>query len=169
MSEELTRLYPRYIVNSNYSSSLNYAESHFEIAFSCISYLNTTHSFWDSENSRNALRLSVASGFHSLHPYANEFWLQHLAQYAKCRVELDQEGHLELILAKLATFWKSEPGEAAKRLKIDDTTTADSIRNQLSELDRKPMIKNMGLDIQIFRAYLSQEKFSHQQPNGKFH
>jgi hypothetical protein len=113
------------------------------------------------------LRVAVAKGFHGLHPYANEFWFQHLLQYYKCFYDIDGPHYpLEEGLEELLAFWKNAPGNTAKNLKLDDTTTADSIRNQVAPLADIPWLQRMGTDILTFRAYLSQEKFAHQDADG---
>jgi hypothetical protein len=72
-------------------------------------------------------------------------------------------------LEELRDFWKEEPGSAAKAMKLDDTTTADSIKIQVEELVDTPWLERMGLDVLTFRAYLSQEKFAHLDANGVFY
>jgi hypothetical protein len=114
------------------------------------------------------LRVSVAKGFHGLHPYANEFWFQHLLQYAKCFVDIDYPHYpLEAGLEELLAFWKKDPGSSASSTKLDDTTTADSIQNQVVALADAPWLERMGLDLLMFRAYLSQEKFAHLDADGE--
>lgn len=115
------------------------------------------------------LRVRVAKAFHGLHPYANEFWFQHLLHYWKFHDDLDKPHYpLEQGLEELLCgFWKKEPGIATKTTKLDDTTTTETIRNQVEALDDTPWIQSMGTDILVFRAYLSQEKFAHQNTDGK--
>ena len=114
------------------------------------------------------LRIRVAQGFHGLHPYANEFWFHHLLQYAKCFDDIDYPHYpLEAALEELLAFWKKDPGSAASSTKLDDTTSADSIQNQVKPLADAPWLERMGLDLLTFRAYLSQEKFAHLDADGE--
>lgn len=114
------------------------------------------------------LRVSVAKGFHGLHPYANEFWFQHVLQYAKCNVDIDDPHYpLEAGFEELLAFWKKAPGSSASSTKLDDTTTADGIKNQVEALADAPWLERMGLDLLTFRAYLSQEKFAHLDADGE--
>lgn len=159
----------RYILHQASGPFLSYVHAHYDIAFACITYLNTSSCFHDRSVSVDDLRIQVAKGFHGLHPYANEFWLQHLFQYTKCGANLDsphyslESGLEELLLA----FWKMQPGSAAKIAKFDDTTTVDDIRNKVEALGDNPWLQRMGIDIMTFRAYLSREKFAHQDADGE--
>src|SRR5262245_4813131 len=102
--------------------------AHYNIAFSCITYLNTSFCFHQADDTSENLRTRVAKGFHGLHHYANEFWFQHLLFCARQLVELDRQGSMQAALKKVLTqFWKGKPGVAADTLKLDDTTTASEI------------------------------------------
>jgi hypothetical protein len=128
-----------------------------------MSYLNTSLCFIDPEYTENALQLRVVKGFHGLHHYANEFWFQHLLQYAKTEITVEDD-ELDHPLEEIREFWKNEPGGGAKTLKLDDTTSAESIMSQLEVLKPMEQAHKMGIDILTFRKFLSQEKFSHQDP-----
>lgn len=145
--------------------------SHYDIALSCVTYLTTSACFYHPEHSADDLSIRVAKGFHGLHPYANEYWFQHLLQYAKFNENMDHQEHqLEAGLEELLLgFWKRDPGGFAGGKKLDDTTTADIIRNQVKPLGDSPWLERMGLDLLTFRAYLSQEKFAHLDANGESH
>jgi hypothetical protein len=158
----------RYILHQASGPFLSYAHAHYDIAFSCVTYLNTSSCFHGPNAPVDDLRVSVAKGFHGLHPYANEFWFQHLLQYAKCNVDIDSPHYpLEAGLEELLAFWKKDPGSSASSTKLDDTTTADSIQNQVETLADAPWLERMGLDLLTFRAYLSQEKFAHLDADGE--
>jgi hypothetical protein len=128
--------------------------------------MNSSLCFSAEEYSEDDLKIRVLKGLHGLHHYANEFWFQHLLQYAKCkdRVETDE---LEEPLEDIDQFWKEDPGKGAKSLKLDDTTSADAIKAQLEVLEFIPAAQLMGLDILTFRKFLSQEKYSHQDPKSE--
>jgi hypothetical protein len=143
--------------------------SHYGIAFACITYLNISSCFRDPNTSGEEVMIRVAKGFHGLHPYAHEFWFQHLLEYAKFHDDLDSPHYLlESGLKQLQKFWKKDPGIAAKVVKLDDTTTAESIRKQVEALDHAPWLQSMGIDILMFRAYMAQEKFAHQDAESEF-
>jgi hypothetical protein len=128
--------------------------------------MNSSFCFVDPSYTEDALKLRVLKGFHGLHHYANEFWFQHLLQYAKCDENVDDD-ELDDPLGDTEEFWKKSPGAAAKTLKLDDTTSADSIVAQLDVLASMDSAKRMGLDILTFRKFLSQEKYSHRDPGSK--
>jgi hypothetical protein len=130
--------------------------------------MNSSACFIDPAYTEDALRLRVLKGFHGLHHYANEFWFQHLLQYAKSGEQVDVE-ELDEPIQELEGFWADFPGSGAKKLKLDDTVSADGIESQLEVLEAMPLAQSMGLDMLTFRKFLSQEKYSHKDPESKCH
>lgn len=129
--------------------------------------MNTSHCFIDPSYTEKDLQIKVVKGFHGLHHYANEYWFQHLLQYAKTGDTVDDED-LDDPLEEIREFWKEEPGGSAKTLKLDDTTSAEAISQQLGVLVATPLAQKMGIDILTFRKFLSQENNSHQDPESKY-
>ena len=159
----------RYILHEtsgDHGAFLHYPRAHYNIAFSCVNYLRSSFCFVSPALSQAQLQVRVLKGFHGLHHYANEFWFQHLLQYAKCDdpVEDDQ---IDELLGELEEFWKESPGTIVQKLKLDDTTSADNIELQLDVFDTMPQARRMGLDILTFRRFITQEKYSHQGPERK--
>jgi hypothetical protein len=136
----------RYILNESSGPFLQYSTAHYHLAFSCMNYMRSTALFINPNSTDNALKVRVIRGLHGLHHYSNEFWFHHLLQYAKAGdpVEDDQ---LDLLVEYMSIFWKREPGLGASELKIDDTTSAGGIANQLEVLADMPQTHRMGLDI----------------------
>jgi hypothetical protein len=157
---------PRYILDQKSGPFLQYYQCHYDLSFACINYMNTSHCFIDPGYTESALRVRVVKGFHNLHHYANEFWFQHLLQYAKSGIVVEDED-LDDPLEELREFWKDEPGKGAKTLKLDDTTSAESIISQLEALKSIERAQKMGIDILTFHKFLSQENNSHQDIKGK--
>lgn len=145
---------------------LSYTRAQYDLAFACMSYMRSTMRFIDVQTTENERRLRVLRGLHGLHHYANEFWFQHFLQYAKSKDYPVNDDELDEFIEDLSDFWKHDPGIGAKRLKIDDTTSADSIANQLQDLADMPQAHDMGLDLLTFRRFLSQEKYSHLTPDN---
>jgi len=131
-----------------------------------MNYMNSSLCFIDQRYSENALQIRVVKGFHGLHHYANEFWFQHLLQYAKTGNTVEDED-LDEPLEEIREFWKDAPGVGAKTLKLDDTTSAEIILSQLEAMDSMEQAQEMGLDILTFRKFLSQENNSHQDSESK--
>lgn len=137
--------------------------AHYNIAFSCVSYLNTAQCFSQPGTPTPSVQARVAKGLHGLHNYANEYWFQHLLLCSRELVNLDNHGLMNAALQTLQRqFWKDQPGIAAHNFKLDDTTTANEIRQELLTLERLENIQQMGMDIQTFRAHLVQEKHAHE-------
>jgi len=132
-----------------------------------MNYLRSVGYFIGPDNTENARKVRVIRGFHGLHHYANEFWFQHLVQYAKCEDPVEDD-ELDVLLQDVGAFWKQNPGLGARRLKLDDTTSADIIAKQLEVLVDMPQAQNMGTDMLTFRRFLSQEKHSHESPESGY-
>jgi hypothetical protein len=153
----------RYILSESSGPFLRYNEAHYHLAFSCMSYLRSARYFIEPDVTRIDQKLRVMKGFHGLHRYANEFWFQHLLQYAKCDDPVEND-ELDMLIGDVSVFWKQEPGFRASRLKLDDTTSAEVIAKQLEVLSGSPQAQKMGVDMLTFRKFISQEKYSHQNP-----
>lgn len=133
-----------------------------------MSYMRSTLRFIQPTASTTERQLRVLKGFHGLHNYANEFWFQHFLQYAKSRDYPVDDDELDEFVEDLSIFWKHDPGVGAKRLKLDDTTSADNIAHQLQAMENMPQARKMGLDLFTFRKFLSQEKYSHLTPESLY-
>lgn len=157
----------RYILSESSGPFLRYSIAHYHLAFSCMSYLRSIKYFTDCDTTQDALKIRVIKGFHGLHHYANEFWFQHLLQYAKCEDPM-KDDELDELVGDISIFWKQDPGLGARSLKLDDTTSAESISNQVQVLADMPQAQRMGVDMLTFRKFLSQEKYSHQSPGSKY-
>ena len=156
----------RYILHLTSGPFLKYSKAHYDIAFSCVLYLNTACIFYDPSFSEDDLKLRVLKGFHGLHHYANEFWFPHLLQYAKTNEDVANGEKMEDALANLLEVWKGDPGIAHRVLKLDDTTTQEGIEREIEALDVEGNAIDMGRDILILRAFLAQEKYAHQEADG---
>ncbi|EXJ84684.1 hypothetical protein A1O3_05354 [Capronia epimyces CBS 606.96] len=153
-----------YILDRVSGPLLQEARAHYNIAFSCITYLNTAVCFLPPDSSaEDAVLTRVAKGFHGLHNYANEYWFQHLLQCAQDLVDLDASGVMDAALRTLRDgYWKGRPGHTAESLKLDDTTTANEIYEQLTIFRDLDHVRQMGTDMQTFRAHLVQERHAHE-------
>ncbi|KUJ09937.1 uncharacterized protein LY89DRAFT_723790 [Mollisia scopiformis] len=145
---------------------LNYTQAQYDLAFASMSYMRSNLRFIDTDVTEKERLVRVLKGFHGLHNYSNEFWFQHFLQYAKSKDYPIQDDELDEFIEDFSVFWKHDPGVGIKRLKLDDTTSADSIANQLQALANMPQAHKMGLDILTFRKFLSQEKYSHLSPEN---
>lgn len=155
--------YNRYILDKVSGPLLRESRAHYDIAFSCVTYLNSAFCFYEHGPSDEVVRTRVAKGFHGLHNYANEYWFQHLLLCSRDFADLDERDLMDAALETLLTqFWKGQPGIAAQSLKLDDTTTANEICKELSSFDDFEHLRQMGTDIQTFRAHLVQEKHAHE-------
>lgn len=74
---------------------------------------------------------------------------------------------MEDALDNLLEVWKQDAGIAHKSLKLDDTTTQDSIEREIGVLNVDGNALDMGRDILTLRAFLAQEKYAHQEADGR--
>jgi hypothetical protein len=132
-----------------------------------MNYLISSKCFIDGLTTDQEKMCRVLKGYHGLHQYADEFWFQHLLQYAKFDLLVDED-QIEQIVDKMRAFWKAEPGSGGESLHLDSKIPSDWIQTELEVLNSLPQAQSMVLDILKFRQYLSQEKYSHQTPNSKF-
>lgn len=102
-----------------------------------------------------------------MHHYAHEFWFQHLLQYARYDDYVEDDA-LDEMCEEIREFWKDKPGQGSKHLNLEDTTSAETIQDQLRALDQFPQAKEMGIDLLTFQKFLTQERYSHQDPEGNF-
>ncbi|KIW95094.1 uncharacterized protein Z519_03678 [Cladophialophora bantiana CBS 173.52] len=141
---------------------LQESQAHYNIAFSCITYLNTAIYFLALGPFEGLAKVRVAKGSHGLHNHANEYWFQHILQCVRDLINLDSSG---IMVSALRTFqeryWKGKSGHAAQSLKLDDTTTANEICKELAVLSDLDHVRQMGTDVQTFRAHLVQERHAH--------
>jgi len=142
-------------------------QAHYNIAFSCVTYLTTTVYLLAPSPLGDYVKTQVVKGFHGLHNYANEYWFQHLLQCAQDLGELDASGNMISALCILrARYWKSMPGDAALGLKLDDTTTEVKIMNELAAFGDIDLVRQMGTDMQTFRSHMIQERHAHEAANS---
>ncbi|KAH9216233.1 hypothetical protein DL95DRAFT_522785 [Leptodontidium sp. 2 PMI_412] len=136
----------RFVLDQKSGPFLEYHQSHYDLSFACMNYMNTSLCFIDPRYTENALQIRVVKGFHGLHHYANEFWFQHILQYAKTGNTVQDED-LDGLLDQIREFWKADPGVGAETLKLDDTNSAEVILSQLESLESIEQAQKMGIDI----------------------
>ncbi|KAH6711796.1 hypothetical protein BKA61DRAFT_693710 [Leptodontidium sp. MPI-SDFR-AT-0119] len=151
----------QFVLDQKSGPFLEYHQSHYDLSFACMNYMNTSLCFIDPRYTENALQIRVVKGFHGLHHYANEFWFQHILQYAKTGNTVQDED-LDDLLDQIREFWKADPGVGAETLKLDDTNSAEVILSQLESLESIEQAQKMGIDILTFLKFLSQQNNSHQ-------
>ena len=148
---------------------LREVNAHYNIAFSCISYLPTSLCLVRQSSSEDDLRLQIAKGFHGLHHYASEFWSEHFLRYFSLRENLDRACSGPLLieqLNKLLSFQKEcqSPEFCSESLQIK---TLSSISARLSALGSVPRVQGFLHDVLVFREVLAQEKHAQKEPEGK--
>lgn len=71
-------LWFRYIQKSGVSPSLGPQRAQLTVALSCVLYLPSSLDLVDPRCTEYEIRSRIGQGFHDLHLYANDYWLDHL-------------------------------------------------------------------------------------------
>jgi hypothetical protein len=130
------------------------------VAFSCVSYLLTSFSLFDSYASEHASLLRVAHGFHNLHSYANEFWHKHLIRVVEINDESGVPLSTNLIqqLEKLDGFRKGPLSPEFRRLLLN-TNILLEIEETVPALHESQSTRAFLRDHKLFR-YLADRRGS---------
>ncbi|KAH6689939.1 hypothetical protein BKA61DRAFT_585139 [Leptodontidium sp. MPI-SDFR-AT-0119] len=154
---------------------LQYHQMHRDLAYSCLNYMKSTICFIDPTFTEHQLKIRILRGFHDFHNYAQEFWFQHLLQYAKCEeqtesnVSENSEAHkdhekLSQLVDEMLPFWKQPPGQGSRTLKYDPDFVY-TMKRELESLKSRPQAENMLLDILTFKRFLAQDEYSKLDPS----
>ncbi|KAL9102668.1 MAG: hypothetical protein Q9187_009098, partial [Circinaria calcarea] len=157
----------RYVLHHNSGPFLREVDAHYNIAFSCISYLLTSFCLVDSSLPDDEIRLQIVKGYHGLHNYADEFWSEHLLQYINLVDNFDYTTSLSLIkqLEKLLPFQKlSRSQEFCSEL--DGMKTLLTVSSRLSGLSSLPKVKIFLYEVLAFREILAHEKHRQKEPEA---
>lgn len=160
----------RYILKAEHEDRLPFISgelAHFNMTFSCITYLNTSLYLLPQYSTNDARMEIVVRGFHGLQFYASRYWYHHLLAYAKL---LDKQKSFppELLdqLQLLLSFRKQVPRLSSAAAFNGDDTSVESA--DLKFLDQLPDIQAMALDVIIFRTKINKEDNLNKSLDGKF-
>jgi hypothetical protein len=83
--QSLKRMIFRYILHPESGPYLQENEAHFDMAFSCVSYLSSSFHMLVVEMTDLEFEDRILRGYHGLHSYASEFWIDHLLRFSKVK------------------------------------------------------------------------------------
>lgn len=131
--------------------------------------MSTSFCLVDGSISLDESRLRIAKGFHGLHHYANDFWTEHLLQYAKLQDISVFTKPTALIdeLEKLLQFRK-ESLPAIYKSELLYVKTLPAITTRLVVLDKIPRIRSLVYEVLTFWEILTLEKHTQKDPDGKY-
>lgn len=140
-------------------------DAHYQIAFSCISYLSASFGFFDiSSRSEDMLRIRVIKRFHCLHHYANNFWFEHLLEAARFppNLNIDILGQIK----GLEPFWKTERDANHDNDVVNEDAAKEGLADRLKVLNAYPDIKSMVYEMLAFRVSLKNSFDPSKLPKG---
>ena len=138
------------------------------MAFSCATYLASSLCFIQPTVTEHEIRLRIIRGYHSLHHYAQEYWLEHLLQFVRLH-EIPKSSQKDLIgrLKALLRFEKNNPTPefTAEMSRVD---VVSSKNTDLSMFDSEPEIRKLLDKVLVFRDFRTREKQVQRTLEGKF-
>ena len=133
--------------------------AHRNIAISCATYLASSTCFIDPTVSESEIRLRVVKGYHGLDRYAQEYWLDHLLEFARLHTTVNASPGNDLFerLKGLRRFEKADFSlEFTAELSCVDVATTDNER--LSMFDCEPELRKLLAYFLVFRGIMNREK-----------
>ncbi|KAH7355340.1 hypothetical protein BKA65DRAFT_395437 [Rhexocercosporidium sp. MPI-PUGE-AT-0058] len=150
-----------YVLRGDFHDGLPFIQlrkAHFDIAFACVCYLNSSLSLLPGRCPREDQIESVIDGFHGLFHYASQFWYMHLNEY--CKGEGNQQVQLpEAMRAQLVKLllFRKETDLTENAVSHVQPYEAEVSSIGYATLDEIPGIKELILDISHFRSRLKDE------------
>lgn len=154
----------RYILHCQSGPFINHITAHRNIATSCILYLPTSLAIVNQTISQEAKQLRVLKGYHGLHQYVHNYWMQHLLIFLDSKQILQED--LCMALQKLCVFKRlTQNGEKSTGLQYEGNR--HSIAAQLVPLKGMPEVQELLFDSLVFKAILSQDEHAQKYPEGQ--
>lgn len=133
----------RYILDVKTGPLLSYNIAQHDIALACVSYMNNSSDLLILEPDGSTQLLRLVEGFHSLHPYVNCYWLEHVLDcfnHDRQRGDPQQEvflGELDKFCSIYGPAWDSMCDNATTSGYSSPQTSIIEIRlERLRNLDR---------------------------------
>jgi hypothetical protein len=158
----------RYILHPESGPYLQEDEAHFDMAFSCVSYLSS--SFYMSAVEMTDLEFEdrILRGYHGLHSYASEFWIDHLLRFSRVKMGF-LHTELEALVTQLAYLSKSHKifQSTGETNALPNAEIAPDLREGLSMWEGFPHILRFLEHVLVFRHTFAQEKSAMRSLDGK--
>jgi hypothetical protein len=156
----------RYILKQEYRNGRTFIkteDAHFNISFSCISYLNSSLCLLPSNCTDQERAAIVLQGFHGLQLYANQFWYRHVLEcyglYAKRHINIPDG--LSNQLRKLLRFRKQAQHEAPRPGDSSEGSTTLHGNDDSSAMSQLPLdVRNFIREVVEFRKRARNDDFA---------
>ncbi len=126
------------------------------VALSCVLSLNTGFTLFHPSISEDEIRIRLVREFHSLFPYAYEFWVQHLVHYVQSPTS--QKRHLETLFNHLQGLVKAKRtlGTAENRILKASSVTKDE-ETLINALENHSEVHDLVREILMFRNLMKND------------
>ncbi len=151
----------RYVLREQFENGQPFIEivtAHFNLAFSCVCYLNSSLSLLPGRSTREEQIDAVLGGFHGLLHYASQYWFMHLLEYCKLTPKRKSyfSGGFKCQLEQLLAYGVNERLNGALE-EPNQPREVPSILAGREALDEVPGITDLVCDILRFRTSLKTE------------
>lgn len=99
----------RYLIDRSSGPFIDHCLAHQQIAFSCITYLNSNLDFIPSavdQKTRNVSETLIINRYNGLHHYANNFWIDHVLAYSRAGGKINNCKYLVQAFKQLLNLWR---------------------------------------------------------------
>ncbi|TVY89373.1 Vegetative incompatibility protein HET-E-1 [Lachnellula willkommii] len=125
------------------------------ISFSCVAYLNTNLCLLPEQSEDEQRAALVVRGLHSLQPYGNRFWIDHLLQY--CSLQARKNMPLsEDLCTQLNMLVRFQKASASLGVLSKHPLTPVQLEG-LGALDQMPQVKTLITSLIEFRSILEEK------------
>jgi hypothetical protein len=158
----------RYILHPSSGPYLQECHAHFDMAFSCVSYLSSSICLISPSMTDFEAENRIIKGFHGLHRYAHEFWIDHLLRFSLSKL-CDSPAETKALVQQVDCLSQSQ-----SLPHLYDTPMANSIEvysgshEHLSSWYQFPNIQRFLEKVLVFRKRLEQERSNTNSPEGKW-
>ena len=137
-----------------------------DITYACVAYMASSFQLINPLETAEHVNVLIGKGFHALHHYASNFWLEHLLDYAALAAPLNVNCTSALALQlrhlQMTHVDYLENSTETRSELTNKSRAADQLEQRLSNLSGWPEIQCLARQTMLQRQLLSQK-----QQNGK--
>ncbi|KAJ8067481.1 hypothetical protein OCU04_004825 [Sclerotinia nivalis] len=154
-----------YILHPGSGPYLQESHAHFDMAFSCVSYLLSSMCLISPSIKDFEAENRIIKGYHGLHRYAHEFWIDHLLRFSLSKL-CDSPADTEALVQQVDYLSQSQK----PLTKLYDNPRANSndvhsgSHEHLLSWSQSPNIQQFLEKVLVFRKVLEQERSSTNSP-----
>ena len=144
-------------------------DAHLNIAYSCISYLNTSFFLLSQNSNEEERRFSVLQGLHGLQLYSNKYWHLHIVAYMDLVVTqgLKVPDHLLRQLDEVLKYSKVKATDLPQESNGTRALKTKDFTDRLASLNRFNVLRAMLSGLESFQNDLKQQDWTRKSVEGK--